>query len=57
MLEFCITTASLLTAGFSEWPLASPLVEAVVDAPESGLFQVFSGTFSFCAAVSTEAEL
>lgn len=42
------------------WPLASPLVtapvmaEAAVTAVRRGLFRVFSGTFSFCAAVSTE---
>ncbi len=42
---------------FSGWPLANPLVSTAVAAPERGLFQVFSGTFSFCAAVSTEIVL
>lgn len=55
VFEFGFTAASLFTdGGFSGWPLANPLVRAAVAAPESGLFQVFSGTFSFCAAVSTE---
>lgn len=38
----------------SGWPLANPLIRAAVTALEGGLFQLFSGTFSFCAAVSTE---
>lgn len=39
---------------FSSWPLANPLVSAAVTALDTGLFRVFSGTFSFCATVSTE---
>lgn len=51
-------TASLPTGGdFSGWLLANPLVSAAVTGSERGLFQVFSGTFSFCAAVSTEIAL
>lgn len=58
VFEFGFTAASLLTAGgFSGWPLANPPIRAAVVAPGGGLFHVFSGTFSFCAAVSTEIEL
>lgn len=46
---------SLLMGGvFSVKPLANPLVSGAVTVLEGGLFLVFSGTFSFCAAVSTE---
>lgn len=48
------TTASLLMGGdFSVKPLANPLVSDAATATEGGLFLVFSGTFSFCAAFAT----
>lgn len=51
-------TASLITGDdLSGYPLANPLVSAAVTSPEMVLFQVFSGTFSFCAAVSTKVAL
>lgn len=45
----------MLSGGdFSGWPLANPLVSGAVKVLDRGVFRVFSGTFSFCAAVSTE---
>lgn len=45
----------MLTGGvFSVKPLTNPLVSGAVTALEGGLLLVFSGTFSFCAAVSPE---
>lgn len=45
----------MLTGGvFSAKPLTNPLVSGAVTAAEGGLLLVFSGTFSFCAAVSPE---
>lgn len=44
----------LLGGVFSVKPLTNPLINGAVTALEGGLFLVFSGTFSFCAAVSTE---
>lgn len=39
--------------GFSGWPLANPLLSAATTELVRGLLLLFSGTFSFCAVVST----
>lgn len=50
--------AFLMTGGDSSgWPFANTLIAADVTPPETGLLRLFSGTFSFCAAVSTETAL
>lgn len=49
------TGESLQTAGgVSALPLATPFTTGTGAALEVGLFRVFSGTFSFCAVVSTD---
>lgn len=40
--------------GVSALPLVTPFITGTGAALESGLIRVFSGTFSFCAVVSTE---
>lgn len=55
MGEGVTVSDSLETAGgVSALPLVTPFITGTGAALESGLFRVFSGTFSFCAVVSTE---
>lgn len=56
-MGFGVIVSAFLPRGgdLSGWPFDKALVSAAVTALAGGLFRVFSGTFSFCAAVSTEA--